>query len=92
MAKYKIVAMRDKAVGAFGQPNFVPNLGGVIRQFGDEVNRAGSPENPNNLNLHPGDFELYHLADFDDESGKFSSPEGEDAPVRIASANDFVNK
>ena len=73
MSKRCVLAVRDSAVQAFGQPLFVPAIGAGLRSFVDEVNRA-APDNQ--FNQHPDDFELHYLADFDEETGQFTSPEG----------------
>jgi hypothetical protein len=70
--KLKTCAVFDSAIQAFGQPIFVPHLGAAMRSFNDEINRKGE-NNP--LNQHPDDFELYFLAEYDDETGTFSNDE-----------------
>lgn len=75
--KRAVVCVRDSAVGAFATPVYVPAVGVALRSFTDEVNRS-APENQ--LFAHPDDFMLYHLADFDEESGVFSVP---DEGVRV---------
>lgn len=66
--RYKIVTVRDRQLDVFGTPNFSVALGGSIRAFGDEINRV-DVNNP--LNKHPEDFDLYHLGEYDDETGHF---------------------
>lgn len=73
MTKRCVLAVFDSAVQAFGQPIFVPAIGAGIRSFSDEVNRA-APDNQ--FANHPDDFQLHYIADFDDESGSFTTPEG----------------
>lgn len=65
-----VVAVRDSATGVFGQPFFVTARGQAIRAFSDEVNRQAAD---NDLNKHPGDFELFALAEYDDLTGRFGS-------------------
>lgn len=65
----QIVVVRDSAVDAFGQPNFVVSIGGATRGFADEVNRAADN---NQLNKHPDDFELYHLGSYNDAGAVFT--------------------
>lgn len=67
-----VCAVFDSAVGAYGQPFFVPAVGAATRSFSDEVNRA-APDN--SLHNHPDDYVLAYLADFDESSGVFSVPE-----------------
>lgn len=68
MAVFKICAVRDAAIDAFGQPIFVRHLGEAIRSFTDEVNRSGSV-----FNAHPSDYELYHIGDYDDDTATLRS-------------------
>jgi len=71
MAKSVVVAVRDGAMMAFGRPLFVPSIGVAVRSFADEVNRSAED---NQMNKHPEDFELYVLAEFEEETGVFSLP------------------
>lgn len=80
--RYKVLAVRDRAIDAFGQPFFSVSVGGAIRGFSDEVNRAG--EN-NQLNKHPEDFDLYLLGEFDDATGKFETQD----PSQVAIGKDL---
>lgn len=66
--KMEIIATRDIVSNLYGQPMFVPTIGGAIRAFGDECKR----KEPNNiLSTHPEDFELWHLGSWDDNTGIF---------------------
>lgn len=80
--RYKILAVRDRAIDAFGQPFFSVSVGGAVRGFADEINRAG--EN-NQLNKHPDDFDLYLLGEFDDSNGKFETSD----PSQVAIGKDL---
>lgn len=82
-----VVAVKDLAVGSFARPVFVPSLGVAIRSFGDEVKRKAEPGS-NQMNEHPEDFELWHLAVFDDEGGAFVEAEG--GLSRIARGKDYA--
>lgn len=78
--------MFDSAVQSYGVPIFVPARGAALRSFIDEVNR---PAPDNNLHTHPEDFELRVLAEFDDETGRFSEPP-EGVGVVLARGKDVV--
>lgn len=82
--RYKVLAIRDRAADTFSQPMFFASLGSGVRAFGDEVKRVH--EN-NNLNKHPEDFDLFHLADYDDDTGTF---EGLSRPVQVAIGKDYM--
>lgn len=83
--KLQVLAVRDRAVDAFGRPMFFPSNGAAIRAFGDEVNRQ-SPDNP--YHEHPEDYDLYLLGIFDDETGHFHT----DQPKQIAIGKDLITK
>lgn len=65
--KLQIICVRDSGADCFGQPQFVPSIGNATRAFGDQVNSKDSGV----LGTHPEDFILYHLGEFDDNSGEF---------------------
>lgn len=65
-----ICCLRDRIAGNFLQPFFVPSAGVAARQLGDEVRRVADG---NLLNTHPGDFELFDLGHFDEETGVIRS-------------------
>ena len=66
MRNISICAVRDAATQAFAQPMFVQTPNVAYRSFVDEVNRAA--EN-NNLYRHPGDYELWLIGEYEEESG-----------------------
>lgn len=94
--KYIVLSVYDRAACAFGRPIFAAAVGAAVRSFIDEVNRV-SDDNP--MSKHPKDFDLFKIAEFDDQSGLFSAsgaPEVvahggqmqvnlQDPPVRLAS-------
>lgn len=84
--KLVIVAIRDRAVDAFGMPNFVPALGAAMRSFADEVNRKDD-QGRNQLNAHPEDFDLYELGVYDDSEASFDLL---DRPRQVAIGKDLV--
>lgn len=84
MTILQVCAIRDVAVNAFNRPFFVQSLGLACRVFEDEVRRS-SPDNP--MTAHPADFALFHLGEFDEESGVFKCL---DIPVRLMEATSAV--
>lgn len=78
----KLFAIRDTKVGAFMQPFFGLTIGQAARSFGDHVQDSN-----NAVSKHPGDYELYALGEFDDNTGKLTSLE---EPQRIAQGSDFI--
>lgn len=83
--RYKILAVRDRAIDSYGQPFFSGSTGGAIRSFADEINRRSDT---NQLNKHPEDFDLFLLGEFDDQTGEFDSCR----PAQIAVGKDLVLK
>jgi len=87
VAVLRVVAVRDRALEAFMRPFFVPAVGQAIRSFQDEVNRV---DKDNAINAHPADYDLWYLADFDEESGKFVGGDG--FPKQVAIGKQCVLK
>lgn len=83
MSKQFMVAIYDRALGAFLRPFCAPSEAIAIRGFQDEINRVDSE-----LNKHPGDYELHRLASWDDESGEFQN----DKAMLILGKQVFLNK
>jgi len=75
---YYIVAVRDRALDAFGRPVYVQALAHAIRSFQDEINRH-APDNE--MSKHPEDYDLYYLATYNDDTGQFTNTE---RPTQIA--------
>lgn len=72
MGEVKVLAVFDKKMGIFMTPWTSRSLGGAIRSFSDEANRAADD---NQIYRHPEDFSLWHLANFDEENGIFNALE-----------------
>lgn len=85
MRKTAVVSVYDVAVQAYAAPMFVPTTAVGVRSFTAEVNRV-SPDN--GLHVHASDYELWHVADWDEERGEFSLPQ-EGKPVRLVRAVDI---
>lgn len=81
-----VLAVRDRAIDAFGTPIFAQSVGQALRSFSDEVNRA---DPSNQMNHHPEDFDLYRLAEFETDTGEFTQtgPEmvsvGKDCLIKV---------
>lgn len=67
--KQQIFAVRDIKANTFFTPNFQHSKGEAIRAFADAVN---NDEKNNLLNTHPEDFEMYHLGEYDTDTGKIT--------------------
>ena len=68
--KMTICSVFDSAAATYGRPFFVPSRQVGIRTFTDEVNRE---DEQSNLYLHPDDFSLFVIGEFDDQSGVFDT-------------------
>lgn len=68
MAIKQVMAVFDSATQTYGAPICVPAVGVGTRSFVDIVN---DPREENNIARHPQDFELRHIAEFDDATGQF---------------------
>lgn len=82
--KVTVVSIFDSASGCFSRPVFTTSPGTAVRSFKDEVNRVADS---NEMNRHPKDFVLYHVADWDDVVGSFFCPEA--GPARLVNASDL---
>lgn len=83
MPKLQVFSVRDTKSDSFGRPFFLPSIGTAIRAFGDHLNSKEDTE----MRKHPGDFNLYHLGDFDDETGVFQNL---GHPKQVAIGSDLV--
>lgn len=86
MAKLQILCTRDQAGGIYNQPFCAPSVGIAMRSFADETNRAAAD---NMVYLHPEDFTLWHLGEYDDYTAQFALFE---RPVQLAIARDLATK
>lgn len=86
MAIKPVLSVRDSAVNAYMAPFAVPAIGAGVRGFVDEVNKRGQDAGP--LAAHPEDYELFHVADWDEDNGVFVQvPNG---PVSVIRGKDAV--
>lgn len=82
--KKLVISIRDNKMESFNSPVLTDNEAVAIRQFGDVVQRGGDSV----ISLHPSDFTLYVIAEFDAITGKF---ENLDCPKALATGSDFEN-
>nr|WAE43297.1 MAG: nonstructural protein [Microviridae sp.] len=72
----------DEKAKAFCIPFFVHNVNLALRSFGDAVLNEST-----GISKHAGDYKLYKLGEYDDNSGMLTSL---DIPEFIANALDFL--
>jgi len=85
MTMLAVCAVWDSAVQAYNRPMFVVHTGAAVRGFADEVNRRADD---NTLNRHAEDYELHHLAMWDENSGKFHNVNDNDVDVVLIRGKD----
>lgn len=76
-----ILAIYDKAVDVYGRPFVSRTVNEGLRTIAIEVNRA-DPQNM--LNTHPGDYAIYQVGEWDDETAQIKGTEG--PPTKVAEA------
>lgn len=74
-------AIRDDKAESFMAPFFMPAVGQALRAFHDLVNDGAGP-----VGLHPGDYKLFQVGEFDDASGLLA---GKSVPVLLASGDEY---
>lgn len=79
----KIYSTKDTTVG-FVDAFMATNNAVAKRLFGEAVNQKGTM-----LNKYPDDYELYAIAEFDEDNGVVK---GFEAPEQIARAKDMIKK
>lgn len=85
--KMIVLAIKDRALDAYMRPFHMPTIGTAVRSFQDEINRNAT-DNP--LSQHPEDYDLYELATFDEETGKFANTEPQ--PKQIAIGKQMIRE
>ena len=68
-----MAAVYDSAVGVYFQPFFARSRAEALRSFSDVANKAGHP-----FHSHPGDYTLFILATWDEETGRLVQPDSFD--------------
>lgn len=79
----KAFSIYDEKSVAFMQPFFMPQIGQALRAFSDVVK-----DQSKDISKHAGDYKLYQVGEFDDNSGLFTSEN--EKPKFLANALDFV--
>lgn len=82
--KLLVFSIFDDKAGCYMPPFFSSAVGQAVRSFGDLVNNKETM-----VGMHPEDFRLFQLGDFDDGDGRLSSL---DVTRLVAVGLDFVSK
>jgi len=64
---YRCYTVRDLKARAYAPPFFIARDEVAIRTFSDALAEPGHP-----MAAHPADYELFHVGEFDDETGAFT--------------------
>lgn len=80
---HKMYSIRDMKSETYGPPHAAPTHGAAERNFGTLVNQKETT-----IHQHPGDYDLFYIGTYDDNSGKFTAL---DAPEHIISAASLKN-
>lgn len=79
----KVFSVYDSKALVFQAPFFMAATGAAVRAFGDACN---DPQLT--LSKHPGDFVLYQIGEFNDETGEFKNT----APaVHLGIGSDYID-
>lgn len=65
--KMLICSISDRQMETYGRPFVCAAKGQAVRSFVDEVNRVSQD---NLMYQHPEDFTLWHIGNFDDQTGE----------------------
>lgn len=82
MPKLTLVSLKDTATQSFGSPFVVPHINLAIREFAFSINTPTTE-----CGKYPSDYELYSLADFDDQSGALTLYE---SPQLLSRGKDLI--
>lgn len=66
--KIQVMSVYDSKTKVFGQPQYFINVPTALRAWGDTSN---NPQDP--VYKHPEDYTLFHIGEYDDESGSFNN-------------------
>jgi len=80
----KMFSVVDTKVGAFMNPFYAMTNGQAMRMFGDSVQDGKGP-----AAMHPEDYELYYVGEFDDGAGRL---DGVVPAVFVCRGTDFVKE
>lgn len=84
----KVFSVFDSKLSTFSKPWYDLTEASAIRNFADNVNDA-NPKNP--WFLHPEDYSLFYISDFDDQLGKYIIPKDEIFPRSLVTASSLFS-
>lgn len=87
--KFKVYSMYDEVAQVYNQPIYFVNDAVLERSVRSAISAPGAANNPNSLVHTIRDMKFYYIADFDDETGKFTPI---DVPELALSGASFVTR
>lgn len=78
--KIKVFSVYDKKANGYQNPFFQQTVGLAERVF-----RTAANDSKTQICMYPEDYELYYIADYDDEKGEYINL---DSKVRVCGAKD----
>jgi len=66
--KLQVFAIYDAKVQTYNHPIFLPTRGAAIRVWEDTVT-----DKTTSFSKHPADYTLFHLGEYDDQTGTFEN-------------------
>lgn len=78
----KAFAVCDLKADIFNSPFFFPAIGQAVRAFADLAN-----DNQSSVSRHPEDYKLFHIGEYDDQTGILTSI----TPAPLGVASEYVS-
>jgi len=82
---HALIAIKDAKVGAFSKPVAVPTAAAGVRAFADAVNDPSTE-----YAKHPEDYSVWHIGDFNDNTGQFISVKHSELALAVALLKNFA--
>lgn len=73
--EYVLCAIRDSKSDTYTPPSCFRHSGQAIRAFIDNIKQPQQDQVSQLMSRYPGDYDLYELGKFNDETGQFLSNE-----------------
>lgn len=67
---YTMVTIKDAKANVFTPPSFFRHAGQAIRAFIDTIRQGTAGPDAALMHRYPGDYDLYEIGTFDDETGE----------------------
>lgn len=86
----QVLAIRDRQLNGYMQPFTAHTVGLGLRAFSDLVNA-----NDSEMHKHPEDYELYHVGEFDEQTGILQpcmDANGKPQPQQVALATNVLRQ